>query len=69
MLWNDISIIKPEPYTEVLVWIDSHRSPSWRNRYALVAYMTPAGEWHEERHKSKDPLIGVLAWAPITKWD
>jgi hypothetical protein len=48
--------------TEVLVLVDGHRSPSWRNSYQLVAYMALDGTWWEERHPSAGPLIGVVAW-------
>lgn len=69
MIWNDRELSKPEPMKEVLVWIDGHRGPSWKNNHALVAYMTPAGEWFEERHPSREPLVGVIAWTPITDPD
>lgn len=65
MIWNDCKLSLPEPMTEVLVWIDGHRGPSWKNNHALVAYMAPTGEWFEERHPSRDPLVGVIAWTPI----
>lgn len=50
---------------EVLVWIDGHRGPSWRNNHALVAYRDSNGNFWEERHPSKEPLVGVIKWAPI----
>jgi len=65
MIWNDCKLCKPEPMTEVLVWIDGKRGSSWKNNHAMVAYMAPTGEWFEERHPSRDPLVGVIAWAPI----
>ena len=65
MKWNDCKLSKPEPMEEVLVWIDGHRGPLWPNNHALVAYMIPTGEWFEERHPSREPLVGVVAWAPI----
>lgn len=64
--WTECKLKLPEPMTEVLVWIDGKRGPSWKNNHALVAYMAPTGEWFEERHPSRDPLAGVLMWAPIT---
>lgn len=64
MDWIDLKQQKPEPMTEVLVWVDGHRHSMWRNNHALVAYMTRAGEWFEERHQQK-PLIGVLFWSHI----
>jgi hypothetical protein len=27
--------------------------------------MAPTGEWFEERHPSRDALVGVIAWTPI----
>lgn len=66
MNWIDINLQLPEPYREVLVWIDGHRGPMWRNNHGLVAYMTPDGRWLQERHKNAEPLIGVTAWAQIT---
>ena len=65
MIWHDAKITKPEPMQEVLVWVDGHRGPQWRNNHALVAYMDQQGKWHEERHYSKDPLVGVIAWSYI----
>ncbi len=67
MIWNDCNHSKPEPMTEVLVWIDGHRNPSWSNNYALVAFMNLAGEWWEQQHNSREPLRGVIAWTPITR--
>lgn len=51
---------------EVLVWIDGHRGPAWRNHYALVAYREANGEFYEERHFNDGPLIGVEKWAEIS---
>lgn len=65
MIWNDCRLSKPEPYAEVLVWIDGKRGTAWKDNHALVAYMTQAGEWFEERHPSREPLAGVIAWTPI----
>ena len=62
--WLDLSV-KPEPYQEVLVWVDGHRGPSWQNNHALVAYMNDQGDWREERHFSPEPLVGVIYWQPI----
>lgn len=64
IIWNDVRVSSPEPMVEVLVWIDGHRGPQWRNNHALVAYMDYAGEWHE--HYTGDPLNDVIAWSPIT---
>jgi hypothetical protein len=55
--------------TEVLVWINGKRGAAWKNNHALVAYMAPTGEWFEERHRSQEPLIGVVAWVPINEPD
>lgn len=68
-MWIECNQRLPEPMTEVLVWIDGHRGPSWKNNHALVAYMSPTGEWFEERHPSQEPLVGVYLWAPITEPD
>lgn len=65
MNWIECKKELPAPMTEVLVWINGHRGPMWRNNHALVAYMTPAGEWFEERHPSREPLAGVCMWATI----
>lgn len=65
MIWHECKLSAPEPMTEVLVWIDGHRGPSWKNNHALVAYMATNGEWFEARHPSREPLIGVIAWTPI----
>ena len=55
----------PDPFEEVLVWVDGHRGPSWRNNHALVAYMDYNGNWREERHPSKEGLVGVIMWTEI----
>jgi hypothetical protein len=65
MKWISLKTQLPQPMEECLVWIDGHRSPSWRNNHALVAYRTADGEWFEERHPSKTPLHGILFWSPI----
>ena len=65
MIWYDCKLSNPKPYAEVLVWIDNKRGAMWKNNHALVAYITPNGEWFEERHPSREPLAGVIAWAPI----
>jgi len=65
MIWNDCKLSNPEPYAEVLVWIDGKRGTLWKNNHALVAYITQEGEWFEERHPSREPLAGVTAWTPI----
>lgn len=65
MEWINCEEQLPEPATEVLVWVDGHRGPSWRNNYALVAYLSSDGNWYEERHFRTGPLVGVLAWAEI----
>lgn len=63
--WIEVDSKLPEPFEEVLVWIDGHRNPAWRNNHALVAYMDGVGDWWEERHASKGPLAGVLKWCEI----
>lgn len=62
--WVDCRDSLPEPYTEVLVWVDGHRGPDWKNNHALVAYRTQGGKWFEERHCEQE-LIGVIKWTPI----
>lgn len=64
MKWIDVKKSLPPFYTEVLVWIDGHRGPSWRNNHALVAYLNKDGKWFEERHSDKE-LIGVIKWTKI----
>ena len=49
---------------EVLVWVDGHRGPSWRNNHALVAYLTGFGHFAEERHGG-EILIRVTHWMPL----
>ena len=63
--WIPYPAFSPEPFEEVVVWIDGHRGPSWRNNHALVAYLDRDGFWWEERHPSQEPLSGVLLWARI----
>jgi len=66
MKWNKVEDNLPEPLTEVLVIVDGHRNPLWRNNYPLVAYLNRAGDWLEERHPYSDPIIGVTHWTPIS---
>jgi hypothetical protein len=63
--WINAIAFPPQPFEEVLVWIDSHRGPSWRNNHALVAYLNERGEWLQERHPSADPLVGVLYYMSV----
>lgn len=69
MNWIDCKLKLPDPMKEVLVWIDGKRGPSWKNNHALVAYMASTGEWFEERHPLRDPLVGVIAWTEIIDGD
>ena len=64
--WNNPKLTLPHPYEEVLVKIDGKRNPMWRNNYCLVAYCNEKGEWFEERHPSKDPIVGVIGWKEIS---
>jgi len=65
MAWIRCSERVPEPETEVLVYVDGHRGPSWSNNHCLVAYWAPwADEWYEERH-SETWLVGVTHWQPL----
>ena len=63
--WTPIKDALPEPMCEVLVWVDGHRGPAWKNNHALDAYLGTDGNWWEERHPSKEPLIGVFLWKDI----
>jgi len=63
--WINITNSQPEPFKEVLVWIDGKRGASWRNNHALVAYMNENGQWVQERHPDSDPLRDVLYWMEI----
>ena len=60
-------------HEDQMIWTlladNGHRGPQWKNNHARVAYMNHAGEWHEERHYTGEPLVGVIAWAPITDPD
>lgn len=65
MNWVNCTESLPEPLEEVLVWIEGHRGPTWRNNYALVAYRSGLdNNFYEERHDG-EPLIGVVKWAKI----
>ena len=56
----------PDPFEEVLVWVDGNRSPGFRNNHHLVAYLDPIRDvWWEERHSDCGPLNGVICWAPL----
>ena len=61
MAWRKVSEELPTPFTEVQVWINGKRGPSWRNNHHLVAYVDTVGNFWEERHPSDDPLA-VIAW-------
>lgn len=64
--WTDCEDELPEPGIEVLVWVDGHRGPAWRNNHHLVAYLSNDKKtWYEERHDDK-PLLGVTKWAAIS---
>lgn len=62
--WISIKETRPKPEIEVLVEVDGHRSPAWRNNHNLVAYMDRTGLFWEERHPSENPLP-VLYWMPL----
>lgn len=64
MEWLPFPNYHPAPMTEVIVWVDGHRGPAWRNNHHLIAYMDMHGDWWEERHPSSEPLTGVMAWMP-----
>lgn len=67
--WHWCKDSMPDTEKEVFVWIDGHRGPAWRNNHALVAYCNVNGDWWEERHPSRHPLVGVIAWAHIDEPD
>lgn len=64
-MWTPVTDALPEAMEEVLVWVDGHRGPSWRNNHALVAYLGEDGQWYEERHLDCGAIAGVLMWMPI----
>ncbi len=64
--WINTIASQPQPFEEVLVWIDGHRGPSWRNNHALVAYLNERGDWLQERYPYEEPLVDVLYWMPIS---
>lgn len=51
---------------EVLLWIEGHRGPAWRNSYALVGYRNWNNKYIQERHPRAEPIVGVVKWAYIT---
>jgi len=61
--WINIKDKLPEYGEEVLVEVNGHRGPSWRNNHNLVAYLTQGGCWLEERH-GVNPL-SVTHWMPL----
>ena len=68
MDWHDITAHPddlPDFGKEVVIWVDGHRGPAWRNSHGLVAYYATDGQWWEERHDD-EPLIGVTHWARFT---
>lgn len=62
--WISVNDRMPEPYREVLVEVDGHRRPNWRNNYNLVAYIADSGQWWEERHNIEE-IIGVTHWIEL----
>jgi len=64
MNWINCKEKLPPIGEEVLVWVDGHRGPAWKNNHALVAYRNTNGNWYEERHHDH-PLYGVLKWTEI----
>ena len=65
--WIKLADEKPDHNTEVLVWVDGHRNPNWRNNYAVVAYLDNNDDFHEETHDDRDTLYGVIYWMPLPK--
>jgi hypothetical protein len=69
MKWINVKDKLPSGFgyaEEVLVWIDGHRSPSFSNNHATVAYQDGDGNWHS--YYTREPLAGiVVAWMPLPK--
>jgi hypothetical protein len=61
--WVNVKERLPEKGVEVLVEVNGHRGPAWRNNHNLVAYLTEGGAWIEERH-GWNPL-DVISWQEI----
>lgn len=62
--WISVKEKLPEILTEVLVEVEGHRGPQWRNNHNLVAFFGMDGEFWEERHQSHVPL-SVTHWQPL----
>jgi hypothetical protein len=63
--WISVNDRLPEYGVEVLVEVDGHRNPSWRNNYNLVAYLNSYDkQFREERHED-EIVIGVIYWMPL----
>jgi len=64
--WINVRDGLPAWGEEVLVEVNGHRNPSWRNNYNVVAYRSTGGRFYEERHPSDTPLP-VIYWMPLPK--
>jgi len=64
VMWISVKDSLPEYGVEVLVEVDGHRGPSWRNNHNLVAYLAKNNNFYEERHESNIPLP-VTHWMPL----
>ena len=64
MKWTYLKDGRPPIAEEVLVEVEGHRGPAWRNNHYLVAYLGSDGNFWEERHPSDEPLP-VIKWARI----
>lgn len=66
--WISTNDQLPESFEEVLIIVDGHRGPSWRNNFPLVAYRDAYGDWRQERNPDFGPIQNdtVLFWHPIT---
>ena len=63
-IWINIEDELPEYHKEVLVEVDGHRGPSWRNNHMLVAFLAIDNKFYEERHPSDEPL-SVTHWTSL----
>lgn len=68
MEWIKCADRLPGDFREVLVWVDGHRSPSWRNSFPAAGwYDGDIGQWHLSPRYRGDisTSVNVTAWAEI----